>query len=357
MTSLFADHLSAVLWAGALLGLGYGMIAQWSRFCLLRGLVHRWQQNDGRRLRAFGLAMAVAVIASQGLAWVSGIDLQRTPYHPNGLPVVALILGGLLFGYGMTLANACGARSLVLLGTGNLRSLLVLLVLGIAAYMTLSGVLAGLRLWLEDLYRLSLPATDLTLLTTPLGLDSATGRLVIAGLLSLVLLVWTLSSRPFRASPRDWLGGLLIGLMVAAGWWITGVLGADDFDPVRLASLTFVAPIGDGLQYLMLSTGTTLRFGVTVVAGVVVGSLMMALLTREFRWQSFTGPGHTGRAISGGLMMGTGGILSIGCTLGQGLSGVSTLAISSLLALAGIVIGARLAVRFSGPDRQQSPAS
>lgn len=356
MTSLFANHLSAVLWAGALLGLLYGMVAQWSRFCLLRGLVHRWQQNDSRRLRAFALAMAVAVISTQGMAWYTGIDLQRTPYHPGRLPVIALIIGGLLFGYGMTLANACGARSLVLLGTGNLRSLLVLLMLATAAYMTMSGVLAGFRVWLEGLYSLALPATDLTLLTTPLGLAPATGRLVIASILALSLLAWSLSSPLFRHSPRDWLGGLFIGLLVAAGWWITGVLGADDFDPVRLTSLTFVAPIGESLQYLMLSTGTSLRFAVTVVAGVIAGSLLMALLTREFHWQSFTAPGQTGRAIAGGLLMGVGGILAVGCTLGQGLSGFSTLAISSLLALAGIVSGAWLAVRFSGSDSPQGPA-
>ncbi|KXO12229.1 MULTISPECIES: YeeE/YedE family protein [Marinobacter] len=348
MGNLFSDHLSAVLWAGALLGVVYGMIAQWSRFCLLRGLFNRWQQNDSRRLRAFALAMAVALISSQWLAWQAGINLTRTPYHPGSLPVVALIVGGLLFGYGMALANACGARSLVLLGTGNLRSLLVLLVLGIAAYMTMSGVLAEFRLWMEDLYRPTLPVTDLTLITTPMGLDTTTGRLALSGVLSLALIAWALSSRAFRTSPRDWLGGLLIGLLVAAGWWITGVLGADDFDPVRLASLTFVAPVGDSLQYLMLSTGTSLRFGVTVVAGIVAGSLLVSLLTREFVWQSFTSPGHNGRAIVGGFLMGVGGIMSIGCTLGQGLSGFSTLAISSFLALAGIVAGSRLALRFSG---------
>lgn len=346
MTSLFSDHLSAVLWTGALLGLGYGMVAQWSRFCLLRGLVHCWQQNDGRRLRAFALAMAVALISTQLLAWHSGINLTRTPYHPNGLPVPALLLGGLLFGYGMTLANACGARSVVLLGTGNLRSLLVLLVLGTSAYMTLSGVLAEPRQWLEGLYRASLPSSELTLLTRPLGLEPATGRLVIAALLAVVLLAWALASPAFRGSPRDWAGGAVIGLMITAGWWITGVLGADDFDPVRLASLTFVAPIGDSLQYLMLSTGTSLRFGVTVVAGILVGSLLMSLMTREFRWQTFESPAQTGRAVVGGLLMGFGGILSIGCTLGQGLSGFSTLAISSLLALAGIVAGSWLALWF-----------
>ena len=344
MSALFSDHLSAVLWCGALLGLVYGMVAQWSRFCLLRGLLHRWQAQDSRRLRAFAMAMAVAVLASQVLAWQTGVDLTRTPYHPNALPIVALVVGGVLFGVGMQMANACGARSLVLLGSGNLRSLLVLLMLGLTAYMTLSGVLAGVRLWLEQLIQPVLPATDLTLLTTWAGLDRPTGRLVVAAVLALALSAWALSSPAFRASTRDWLGGLIIGALVAVGWWITGVLGADDFDPVRLASLTFVAPIGDSLQYLMLSTGTSLRFGVTVVAGIVVGSALMSLLTREFQWQSFSSPGQTGRAAIGGCLMGFGGILSIGCTLGQGLSGFSTLALSSLIALAAIVVGARLAL-------------
>lgn len=340
-----AEHLSAVLWAGALLGLAYGAVAQWSRFCLLRGLLRQWSGQDGRLVRSFALALLVALLATQALAVWADIDLNRSLYR-QGSPALPLIFGGgLLFGIGMTLANACAARSLVLLGTGNLRSLAVLLVLGVSAYMTLSGVLAPLRVALEQGLRTTLPASSLPGLLTVAGVPERLATSLAIGAPALALLAFCCGHRPFRASPRHWLGALLIGLLVSAGWWITGVLGADDFEPVRLASLTFVAPVGESLQYLMLSTGSTLSFAVVTVAGVLLGSLLRALLAGEFQWQSYESPRQMGRSLLGAALMGVGGVLALGCTLGQGLTGVSTLALASLLALAGIVLGARFAWR------------
>lgn len=340
-----AEHLSAVLWAGALLGVAYGAVAQWSRFCLLRGLLHQWSGQDGRLLRAFALALLVAVLATQALAGWAGIDLNQTLYRQNSPALPLIFTGGLLFGIGMTLANACTARSLVLLGTGNLRSLVVLLVLGISAYMTLSGVLAPLRVALEQDLRIGLPANSLPGLLTVVGVpDNLASGLVVSALI-LALLSFCLGHRPFRQSPRHWLGAVLIGLLISAGWGITGVMGADDFEPVRLASLTFVAPVGESLQYLMLSTGSTLSFAVVTVAGVLLGSLLRALLAGEFQWQSYGSPRQMGRSLLGAALMGIGGVLALGCTLGQGLTGASTLALTSLLALMGIVLGARFAWR------------
>ena len=346
LTDWFGGHMAAVLWGGALLGLLYGLVAQWSRFCLVRGLFNHWHGNDSRLLRAFALAMAVALLASQSMVQLGWLSLERTIYTPAN-PVLPLIfIGGLLFGVGMTFANACGARSLVLLGSGNLRSLVVLLVLGITAYMTLSGLLATVRLYLENLLRLPVPASTLPGLLASLGLPSAPAYwLSLLGLSSL-LLWFSLGHRPFRQSRKDWLGGLVIGLLVAGGWWVTGVLGADDFEPVRLASLTFVAPIGESLQYLMLSTGSRLSFAVVVVAGILLGSLARALFAGEFQWQSYESPRQMGKGLIGGVLMGFGGIIALGCTLGQGLTGFSTLALSSLVALLGITLGARLGFRW-----------
>ena len=342
MLALFDDYLTAVLWGGALLGFAYGAAAQWSRFCFYRGLANLWQTGNSLKLRAFLLAMAVALLSSQLLALKTGLDLTQTHYHQRSPSLLLILFGGVVFGYGMHLANACGARSLVLLGSGNLRSLLVLLVLGVSAYATLSGLLAHPRLDLEALTQTRLPTTSIDGLISLTGVSAVLARWITLTLVSALLLYTALKSAELRNSPRDWVGASLIGLFAAAGWWITGVVGFDDFDPVRLASLTFVAPIGETLQFAMLSSGMPLSFAILVVTGIIVGSFFRALLAREFSWQGYETSVQMRRGIAGGALMGIGGILSLGCTLGQGISGFSTLALSSLPAIAGIIGGTRL---------------
>lgn len=338
-------HTALVAWSGLAIGLLFGATGQRTGFCLFRGLQRQWLDGDGRKLRAFALAMAVALLGSQGLASLGWIALGGSLYPTFSLSWLLVPLGGALFGYGMALANGCGARSLVLLGSGNLRSFVVLVCLGMAAYMTMSGVLAPLRLWLEGFTSLTLPARDLPSLLGGFGLAPTLARWLPALLLGGALLTYALSHAPLRASPREWLGGLIIGALVPAGWYATGVLGQDDFEPVRLASLTFIAPIGDALQYLMLATGTALGFSVTLVAGVLLGALAAALLTRTFAWQGFPSPQRMLRSMAGGTLMGIGGVLSLGCSIGQGLTGFSTLALTSFVAIAGILAGARLGVK------------
>lgn len=341
MPDLFENQAQAVLWAALLLGLGFGAIAQWSQFCAVRSLHDWWYRHQKGRLGAFILAMMTALLASQLLAYTTPIDFSDSHVTARSTALLLVPVGGLLFGLGMSLSNACGARSLVLLGEGNLRSLVVLLSLGLGAAMTLSGLIAPARIWMEDLLRFPLPATTLPELIHGTGLSLSMATLAAVAITLLILAAILLRGCRADLKRQDWLGGILVGLLVAAGWWITGVLGHDDFDPHRLISLTFVAPIGDSLQYLMLSTGTRLQFGVVVVFGIVAGSLAPALLSGNFRWQGFHSTGQLGKAIGGGLLMGIGGVMALGCTLGQGLSGFSTLALSSFLAIAGIVVGAR----------------
>ncbi len=345
MSELVSDPATAVLWGGALLGLVYGAIGQWSRFCAVRGLLDWWSRGHGGRLGGFLLAMAVALLGSQLLHIAGYLNLNDSHYTARSASLFLVPVGGLLFGLGMTLANACGSRSLVLLGEGNLRSLVVLLSLAVGAGMTLSGVLAPLRLWLEDAVRVPPPGTTVPEALTLMGLSPtlATG-LAVTLLIAVIALL--LRPRIRHMSARDWSGGLLIGLLIPAGWWITGVLGHDDLDPQRLASLTFVAPINDSLEYLMLSTGTRLQFGTVVAYSIVAGSLVMALLSGDFRWRGFEHTAQLGKAITGGLVMGIGGVIALGCTIGQGLTGFSSLALSSLLAIAGIIAGARLGFRL-----------
>lgn len=339
------SHIELVLWVGLAIGLIFGASGQATGFCLHRGLVQRWSKSGGYKFQAFALALAVALLGTQSLAALDLVDLSNSLYLAPSYSWLSIPVGGLMFGYGMGLANGCGARALVLLGTGNLRSLVVLLCLGIAAYMILTGVLAPVRIALSE-------ATTIrpTLLTVPEGRP----RLTITLLLGLVLLGFALrrphgeaaSGSPQRRS--DLLGGLVIGLLVVAGWYATGWLGNDDFDPMPVVSLTFVAPIGDVIQYAMLATGMSLRFGIAVVAGVVLGAFTFSLIRRECRLQGFDTPQQMLRYITGGALMGSGGALALGCSLGQGLTGLSTLSFSSMIAALAILTGARLAWQFHG---------
>ncbi|MFN4118691.1 YeeE/YedE family protein [Acidovorax sp.] len=361
-----------VLGATAALGLAFGVLAQGSRFCFLRALQAAFARTQPGPLRLFAVAMATALVGSQWLAGAADVNLGQSLYAQSRLSLVALLLGGLLFGYGMALANACGARSLVLLGSGNLRSLVTLLCLAVGAAATLSGVLAPLRIRLTEATQTELPAATLPALIAwllPLSqpVPAAAWRWACVVLLLAALLGWALTRRSVPtsttataaaplsapASPaRALLPGVLIGLLVPLGWWITGRLGADDFEPLPLGSLTFVAPVAQSLQYLQLSTGIGASTGAVLCAGVLVGALASALVRREFQWQGFTTAAQTGRSIVGGTLMGVGGVLALGCSIGQGLTGFSTLALSTYPALAGIVGGAWLAWRTSAREGQ-----
>ena len=157
--------------------------------------------------------------------------------------------------------------------------------------------------------------------------------------------LFALANPGFRRSPGQIAAGLIVGLLVAAGWFVTGHLGADDFNPVAVTSLTFIAPIADALQYAMLSTGLTLNFGIATVAGVFVGSLATALATGRFKLEGYSSPRHMLRSGSGAALMGIGGVMAFGCSIGQGLTGVSTLALGSFVALAGILLGTTAGLR------------
>lgn len=338
------DSAGIVAWGGFVIGLVFGGVGHLTGFCLTSGLRSFWLESDGRRLRAFALALAIAVLGSQCLDAAGVVQLGRSLYRQPTLSWPALALGGLLFGYGMMLANGCGSRALVLLGSGNLRSFVVLLCLGITAYAALTGVLAPLRLWLASVSSFPAPATPDGML-----------RWVVVVLLLAALVLFAFWSPAFRTAPDQALGAVAIGVLIPAGWLVTGWLGADEFDPVPLASLTFVAPIGEAIQYLMLATGLRLDFGPATVAGVLLGALAAALARGELVLRGFDSPRHMLRSMAGGALMGLGGALALGCSIGQGLTGLSTLAAGSAVAAGGILAGAYMGLR--GPLRIAAPVA
>lgn len=341
--------LTLSLWAGFVIGIVFGVTVQRTGFCLntaFRGLL---VTGDRRKLAGFLLAMALAVLLTQSLEASGIIDLRRSIYLSASFSWLVIPLGGAIFGYGMITSNGCGARSLVLLGQGNLRSFVVLLCLGIAAYATLSGVIAPVRTALAGLTTLAFEKLPTIPLYLEASLGASAARLLPATLIAGILAALSFSSAAFRKSPRDIAGGAIVGVLIAAGWLATGWLGQDDFEPGPVASLTFIAPVGETIQYAMLATGARLSFGVSVICGVFLGALGAALATRTYNLQGFSQPTQMLRYMAGGTMMGVGGAMALGCSIGQGLTGFSTLAFGSLLAAAGIAFGAAVALR--GPLR------
>ena len=335
-----------LLWSVFLLGMAFGIAARLGRFCLLRGL----RQQIGRdaevapgqapALQAFALALAVALLASQGLQALGMLDLSQAAIARPSFSIAGVLIGGLLFGVGMVLARACGARSLVLLAGGNLRSLVTLVFLALGAQLAMTGVLTPLRLWLQALTPLTLAHA-----TLPAYLSSLNAWLLTLAL-ALLLLAYALLRPGLRQSRVQWGSALLIGLLVAAGWWLTAHIGVDEFEPARLTSLSFIGPIAEALLYLQLSVGREPGIGLALTAGVLAGAFFAALGSRTARWEGFDSTSRLAASAGGGLLMGVGGVLAAGCSIGQGLSGLSTLSLASFAAVAGILLGALLSLRL-----------
>jgi hypothetical protein len=334
-----------VVLAGLLIGLVFGAVGLLSGFCMMSSLRGWWAEGDSRLVRSYALAIGVAVAATQLLAASGLVDLGKSIYLQPSFSAPLMFFGGLLFGYGMVLSNGCGSRALVLLGRGNLRSFVVVIVLGITAQMTLKGLIAPARIAMVQVSQTTATVTSVPALLSTFGINETSARMLAASVMSGALIVFAFAHLPFRRSPGQIVAGAAVGVLIAAGWFATGYLGTDDFNPTPVTSLTFIAPIADALQYVMLSTGSTLNFGIATVGGVFAGSLLTALATGRFHWEGFTSPRHMLRSAGGAALMGAGGVMAFGCSIGQGLTGLSTLALASFVAVAGILLGTAAGLR------------
>ncbi len=332
------------LLAGALLGVA----GRAGRFCTLAMLEDAFFAFDTRRLKAFALAAAVALLLTQGIASVGLVDLSASIYLTSSIGLGGAVIGGFMFGIGMALVGTCGFGTLVRIGGGDLRAIVVYLVLGVSALAAMRGLTGFVRLALIE--PLSLPLPDGTtqgidsLLAPLLGRDA---RPIVVACAAVGLLAWSLSRGQLARSPRLLWSGFAVGIAVAFGWFATGWLSRDDFDPARVASLTFVAPLGNSILYIATFSGSRADFGIGSVAGVVLGSFVAALFSRGFRWEACDDARELKRHMIGALLMGTGGIMSMGCTIGQGLSAFSTLAVSGPITLLAIAGGARIGLEFT----------
>lgn len=350
-----------VVCAGLAIGIAFGALAQRTRFCTMGAIADRVNFGDASRLRLWVWAALVAMLGAQALIVYGGADLGSSIYTGRQLLWLSQAVGGLLFGFGMVLASGCPSRALVRTAGGNLKGLVVLIVVGITAQMTLRGLFAAPRVEGLDAVALTLagPQDLPSLLARASGAVEPLLRLALAALIAVGALAWLLRDREFRrAGPL--LGGAAIGALVVAAWWSTAVFGFLPEHPETLErawlatdsrrpeALSFVAPTAYGLQLLTLwsDRGTTMSFGIATALGTLLGALGATLAAREFRWEGFRNVGDLGQHLLGAALMGVGGVTALGCSIGQGLSGVSLLSVGSLIAVAGIVVGAVGALKW-----------
>lgn len=350
-----------VVCGGLAVGLVFGAVAQTTRFCTMGAIADWVNFGDTARLRLWAWAVLVALLGSQALIGLAGVDLSASLYTGPRLLWLSQTVGGLMFGFGMVLASGCPSRALVRSAGGNLKALVVLIVVGLAAQMTLRGVFALPRVEGLDTVALQLAGgQDLpSWLARLSGQPVQTLRFALCVLLAATGLAWLLRSAEFRR-PGPLFGGLVIGMLVVASWWLTGSFGflpehPETLEPAWLATdsrrpeaLSFVAPTASALDLLTLwsDRSTTMSFGIATALGTLLGAFGAALATRELRWEGFRDARDMGQHLLGAVLMGVGGITAIGCSIGQGVSGLSLLSVGSLIAVAAIVVGAVAALRY-----------
>jgi hypothetical protein len=323
------DTPATVALAAFAIGIAFGALARWSGFCLRGAVEDALTTENAPRARGFLLAMAVALIAVQALVLTGRLDISKAVVMPTSLFWGGALAGGLLFGVGMVLTGGCGTRMLVLAAGGNLRSVVVFFVFGFVAYATIRGILAPARAAFMD-------AASVKLAHQALPLFAGGAVLVLA----LAFILWR------RVELKHLLGGALIGLLVPLGYLVTSVLGNDDFDQTTVESINVTRGGGDALVYLLTWTGSKINFGIAFVGGIVVGAALVALLRREFKLEGFERPADMLRYAGGAALMGVGGVLALGCTIGNGLTGIASLAPTSFIALPAMVLAAAATMKW-----------
>ncbi len=356
-----ASLASTVLWSAFGLAFVFGVVAQRSNFCTMGAVSDIVNMGDWTRMRMWMTAIAVAILGTHALALTGAIDLSKSIYTGSNVVWLSHLVGGLAFGFGMTLASGCGSKTLLRIGGGSLKSVVVFLVLGIAAYMTLKGLFGVWRVSLLDPVRITLAGSqDLPAILARTGLGGKGAlQMIVPVLLGGGLLVFALASREFRS--LESLGSaLVIGLVIVGGWYVSGKVGYVAEDPKtleeaflatntgRMESLSYVAPIAYTLEWLMFYSDKSrvVSFGIASVFGLIAGSFVYSVFSKTFRWEGFRDAEDTANHLAGGMLMGFGGVTALGCTVGQGLSGISTLALGSILTLAAIVVGSWAAFQY-----------
>jgi uncharacterized protein len=350
-----------VAWGAFALAFVFGFVGNRTNFCTMGAVSDVVNMGDWNRMRMWLLAIAVAILGSTALELAGILKLSNSIYPGPNFTWLSYIVGGALFGIGMTLGSGCGSKTLIRVGGGNLKSLVVLVFMSIAAYMTLRGLFGAVRVAVLEPVSVQLAGgQDLpSLFARWFGAERRPIEIVTALVVGGGLAAFALARREFRQF--DYLlGGIVVGLVIVGGWYVSGRLGYVAEDPNtlqeafvatntgRMESLSFVAPQAFLLELLMFWTDKSriVTFGIASALGVIAGSAAYALVSKSFRLESFRDANDMLRHIVGGILMGFGGIVALGCTIGQGITGFSTLALGSILTFAAIVTGSAATMKY-----------
>jgi len=360
---------ATVLWSTFALAFVFGAVAQRTNFCTMGAVADIVNFGDWTRMRQWLLAIAVAILGTTALATTGAIDLAKSIYTAPRFTLLSYVLGGLAFGFGMVLAGGCSSKTLVRLGGGSLKSMIVCLVLGITAFMTLRGALGVFRAGVLDPVAGQFSSSqDLpTLLAGATGIGKPQLQWAVAAIVAGALLVFVFARRDFLGFD-NLLAGLTIGGVIVGVWYVSGHVGHLAEHPEtleetflaansgRMESLSFVAPIAYTFDWLMFFSDKSkvITLGIAAVLGMIAGSAAYAVASGSFRWEGFRDTQDTGNHLVGAMLMGFGGVTALGCTVGQGLSGMSTLALGSIIAWLSIIGGAVAGVKYQAWRLQRS---
>ena len=350
-----------VLWGAFLVAVVFGAVVQRTGFCTMGAISDIATMGDWTRMRQWGLAVGVATIGFGLLTWTGVVDPATTLYAADRWSWMSAVVGGVMFGFGMVLASGCPSKALVRVGGGSLKALVVVIVLGFAAFATLKGMTAVWRVATVD--RIGVDFAGGARLPVwaaqALGIEPRLAGLLLGLAAGGALLAWALGSREFRRA-NNLLAGLGVGGAVLAMWWVSGAWGHVAEHPQtleetfvatnsgRAEAFSFVSPIAYTLDWVMFYSDRNklLTVGIVSVFGAVAGSALVAAATGRFRWEGFGGTDDLAHHLVGAVLMGVGGVTAMGCSIGQGISGVSTLSATSLVAVAAMIAGARAALNY-----------
>ncbi len=331
---------------GLLGGLVCGYFARLSNFCTLGAIEETYYGTQRSRLRTWVLAAGIAIAGTQLLDITHIIDLDKSFYLNPTFRFLGSVLGGIIFGFGMALVGTCAFGMLVRAGSGDMRATVSILLLALVGYTTANGILAYIHVWLITPTEYHFASTQTSSIPDILFGSSDAAQIIFAMLLATLLIGWSISSKRFVTNKRAVAAGIAIGSAIIYGWWVTGTIGQDPFTPQTFESYRFARPMGNTLQYLMTFTGASINFSIGGVLGVPLGALISSLQSKSFHFEAFDDAREMRRHFAGAALMGIGSILALGCTIGQGMSGLATLSINSFLAIGAIAIGAWLGVRY-----------
>lgn len=340
---IFVESPWGLALCGVIIGVVMGFIARRNHFCTLSSLERHWYAGDSNGIRSWALAAVTALAVTQLLIAIGAIDVSTSFYLTEPLPIAGSIIGGLMFGFGMALVGTCGFGAIIWLGGGNLRALVVLTGLGLAAVAAQRGITGHLRVTLLDPLRIDLEAFGGQSLgaiashLTGLNLTLTIATLIVAG-----GIWWIFRDAGFRKDRGKIVAGLVIGLCIAAGWMATSLFRQHLFVPVQIEAGSFVTPVGDTIMQIITVTGSVPDYGVGLVIGIFLGAALAAWRADDMRWEACDDARELSRHLLGAFLMGTGGVFALGCTIGQGVSAASLMSVSVPLAMLSIILGARI---------------